>query len=107
MNYERVEYLLQFLSEEPDDVFLNYSLALEYIKAGKEREAVDLLRKVISINDKYLAAYYQLAKLLEKINPVECVTIYAKGIEMAKAMKDIKTANELTEAYNLFREDED
>lgn len=103
---ERIHALLDYLKETPDDIFLNYALALEYIKSNEAEAAAQLLRKVIAADSTYLAAYYQLAKLLENRNKEECILIYKKGIAIAQQLKDTKMLGELREAYFLFSDDE-
>ncbi len=97
---ERIEKLKTFLIQSPADCFLNHALALEYIKAGDEVNA----RKHFEINllndPTYVATYYHLAKLLERVGERDnAVSMYEQGMEQAKAAKDMHTYNELQGAY--------
>ena len=38
----RIEKILEFLSQQPQDNFLRHALALEYIKIGEDQKARDL-----------------------------------------------------------------
>ena len=97
---ERIERLMAFLKDSPHDSFLNHALALEYVKAGNE----ELARKHFEINlagfPGYVATYYHLGKLLERVGERErAIAIYEQGMEQAKAAKDMHSYNELQGAY--------
>lgn len=103
---KRVELLQQMLKETPEDLFLNYACALEKIKEGKTDDAENILKKVLSKDENYLAAYYQLGKLFEqKENISEAISVYKKGIEIAMEKKDMRTLGELEEALMIIDED--
>lgn len=104
---KRIELLLQMLKENPEDVFLNYAYALEQIKEGKQVEAEALLKKVLTIDESYLAAYYQLGKIYEQNqNSSDAISIYKKGIEKALVKKDMKTLGELEEALMIIGDED-
>jgi len=97
---DRIEKLLTFLKATPNDCFLNHALALEYVKAGDEA----LARKHFELNFNndpgYVATYYHLGKLLERTGDTTgAISIYEKGMEQAKAAKDMHSYNELQGAY--------
>jgi tetratricopeptide (TPR) repeat protein len=60
----RIDQIRQFLESDPDDVFLNFSLGMEYQSAARDDEALALYRKVISLDSRYVAAYLQAGQLL-------------------------------------------
>jgi tetratricopeptide (TPR) repeat protein len=111
MPKSRKEQLLEFLRDEPEDVFLNYAMALEHIRDSDREKAVLLLRKVLALDSGYLAAYYQLGKQMEQESREMALEIYLQGMEAAKKKKDNHAYNELRTAGNLlsgnFDEDED
>jgi Tfp pilus assembly protein PilF len=97
---ERIEKLKAYLKDTPRDSFLNHALALEYVKTGDEENA----RKHFEINlehdPAYVATYYHLGKLLERIGEREAaITTYERGMEQAKAAKDMHSYNELQGVY--------
>ena len=97
---ERIEKLLEFLKASPDDCFLNHALALEYIKTGNESEAKQLFEKNLHKDPRYIATYYHLGKLLERLGDQDAATnIYAKGMQEAKTAGDMHSYNELQAAY--------
>ncbi len=97
----RISQLQELLKTEPGDSFLNYALALEYAGSRKKQEAIVLLEKLISADENYLAAYYQLAQFLEENKETEKARIvYAKGIEIARVQANTKTLSELQSALD-------
>ncbi len=97
---DRIEKLKHFLAATPNDCFLNHALALEYVKQGDEASA-RLHFELNHTNDPaYVATYYHLGKLLERVQDTERATaIYEQGMAQAKAAKDMHSYNELQAAY--------
>jgi Tfp pilus assembly protein PilF len=93
---ERIEKLIAYLEKEPRDSFLRHALGLEYVKLGKVEEARVAFETVITTEPAYVATYYHLAKLLEKMgDSSKAMKIYEQGIAMAKAAGDNHARNEL------------
>jgi tetratricopeptide (TPR) repeat protein len=101
----RIEQLKEFLKEDPNDSFLKYALALEYMKIEENNTAKDCFLSLIAADKNYLASYYQLGKLYESLNEQQpAIEIYKKGIEIAQKSENKKTLLELQEAYNMLLE---
>lgn len=97
---ERIEKLRTFLAQSPDDCFLNHALALEYIKIGDDSKARKLFEKNLQDDEKYVATYYHIGKLLERVGEQDAaISIYEKGMQIAKAANDMHSYNELQGAY--------
>eukprot|EP00388_Colpodella_angusta_P011776 GDKJ01030025.1.p2 GENE.GDKJ01030025.1~~GDKJ01030025.1.p2 ORF type:complete len:105 (+),score=4.64 GDKJ01030025.1:3-317(+) len=97
---DRIEKLLAFLKDTPNDCFLNHALALEYIKQGNDQESKGLFEKNINTDANYVATYYHLGKLLERIGEQEqAIKIYEQGMAVAKVVNDNHSYNELQGAY--------
>ncbi len=97
---DRVEKLKSFLVLSPDDCFLNHALALEYIKADNDLEAIILFEKNLSFATDYIATYYHLGKLLERIGERDkAINIYEQGMEVCKKQNEMHTYSELHAAY--------
>jgi Tfp pilus assembly protein PilF len=93
---ERIEKLKAYLANEPADSFLRHALGLEYVKLGELEEARTAFETVVTMEPSYVATYYHLAKLLEKMgDSSEAMKIYEQGITMAKAAGDNHARNEL------------
>lgn len=96
----RIEKLQAFLKGSPKDCFLNHALALEYVKIGNEQEARKHFELNLANDVAYVATYYHLGKLLERVGEQQAaIAIYEKGMEQAKAAKDMHSYNELQGAY--------
>jgi tetratricopeptide (TPR) repeat protein len=105
MQQSRIELINAMLVKEPNDDFLNYALALEYIKENNFNKAIEIFTRLILASPQYLASYYQLGKLHESAGEKEtAVSIYTKGIEIARQQKNTKTLSELNEALTLLEE---
>ncbi|HLO69502.1 MAG TPA: hypothetical protein VK167_01450 [Flavipsychrobacter sp.] len=97
---DRIEKLKAFLNDTPNDCFLNHALALEYIKLGDDTEAKLLFEKNIGTDVNYVATYYHLGKLLERVGEQEgAIKIYEQGMAVAKTVGDNHSYNELQGAY--------
>ena len=97
---DRIEKLIAFLQQSPNDCFLNHALALEYIKIGKEEDAKLLFEKHLNNDPQYIATYYHLGKLMERTGaPQDAVRIYEEGMKQAKSANEMHTYNELQGAY--------
>jgi Tfp pilus assembly protein PilF len=97
---ERIEKLQAFLKDSPNDCFLNHALALEYVKLGDDKEAQKLFEQNLEKDPTYIATYYHLAKLQERLGEQgEAIHTYEEGMKAAKAAGDMHTYNELQAAY--------
>ncbi|MBU3713579.1 MAG: tetratricopeptide repeat protein [Ferruginibacter sp.] len=93
---DRIQKLLEFLKQSEGDSFLQHALALEYVKIGKDTEALHLFNNVIQNDPGYVGSYYQLGKLLEKMGQIEkALEIYNAGMDEAKKAGDKHSYNEL------------
>ena len=97
---DRINKILDFLKASPADCFLNHALALEYVKLGDEVNARKYFEANLLNDPSYVATYYHLGKLLERIVQTdEALKIYEEGMARAKAAKDQHSYNELQAAY--------
>ena len=101
----RIDMLLELLQKEPFDTFLNYVLGLEYIEQQDLQRAEIQLKKVVALDEDYIAVYYQLGKLFEgQLRNTEALSYYNTGLEKAKAKKDNKAINEFGEAIFMLED---
>ena len=99
----RIESLLEYLNDNPDDSFSQYALALEYDKLGNRTKSIALLEQLLMRAPDYLAGYYQLGKLYEADGKaVEATDIYERGIIVAQRQKNMKMVNELRAAIDMM-----
>jgi Tfp pilus assembly protein PilF len=93
---ERLKSLFELYNKDPNDSFVTYGIALEYISQEKFGEAEKFLLDIVSKDPDYLPAYMQLAHVKENLNKIEdAKDIYKKGIEVAKKNSDLRTASEM------------
>jgi tetratricopeptide (TPR) repeat protein len=98
-NQIRKNMLLDLLKKEPDDVFLNYALAMEMIGSSEFSKAEAQLQKTLILNSAYLPCYYQIGQLKEKLNDTNgAIEFYKQGIALAKLQNNTKAMGELNEA---------
>lgn len=98
----QIEEMLKF---EPNDSFLNYALALEYAKVNNVAKAIQLIETLLSNDENYLGAYYQLGKYYEQIQDLpKAISTYNKGIDVAKKIKNNKALGELNEALWMLED---
>lgn len=97
--------LQNMLVNEPNDVFTNYALALEYVSEADYKKAEDQFLKVLEIDRKYLPCYYQLGQLKEKTNETNiALEFYKKGLDLAKEQGNNKAINEINEAIWMLED---
>ena len=81
---ERIDSIRRMLEKDPSDVFLHYSLAMEYASAGAHEDALAEFRKCIELDEGYLSAYVEAGKSLRSAGRVdEAREMFAAGMELA------------------------
>ncbi len=96
---DRIAQLNEFLAANPTDSFLRHALGLEYLKRGDEQLACDTFINLLQTDPGYVGTYYQLAKLLEKLNRTEdAIETYKKGMIEAEKAGDRHSWGELRSA---------
>jgi tetratricopeptide (TPR) repeat protein len=91
----RIEQLIQFIEDDPEDPFNYYALGLEYSKTDKKR-ALEIFEQLIKHHKDYIPVYYQLAKLYEQMSQVtHAIQNFREGIVKAREQNDLKTLREL------------
>ena len=101
----RKELIYDMLVKEPNDVFLNYALAMEHLSTDEFKEADAQLQKVLSIKADYLPCFYQLGQVNEKLNNTEvALNYYKQGVELAKSQNNTKALGELNEAIWILED---
>ena len=95
----RIRQLLDFLKESPNDNFLRYALAQEYVKSGDKETGYDYYFGLLNDAPEYVATYYHLGKLYESDNENnKALEIYSKGIQIATNVGDQHSLSELQSA---------
>jgi tetratricopeptide (TPR) repeat protein len=106
MNEERLKKLKEWEAQKPDDAFFKYAISQEYISAGDDDEGKKYLEQLAANFPDYLATYYQLGKLYERLNERDkAIATYNKGKDVARIAGDNKTQRELNEALSQFEDE--
>lgn len=99
-NSDRLEQLLGYYHEDPNDAFTIYGIAIEYqlLDRQKAREFFEILLKE---HPDYLPTYYHVGHLYEEIEEEDlAIEIYKKGILLAEKQSNSMTLRELQNALN-------
>ena len=95
---KRLQQLIEFRADEPDDPFLKYGIALEYLSMKAPEIALPWFEDLISNHPEYVPTYYQFGKLLWELEkPEESIRILKKGIEIATIAGNHHAVGELKE----------
>ena len=94
----RLEKLLEFHAQAPDDAFTTYALALEYASSGRVEAALEWLEKTSALEPDHAYAWYQRAALLAGEDRLEeAREAVQSGLAAAERGGDAKAASELRE----------
>jgi tetratricopeptide (TPR) repeat protein len=103
MEKSRLEALREFVASNPNDSFVRYGLAQEYLRAGQLETALEEFRELLKINPNYAAAYYHCGQTLEKLGRLEeARETYRRGIEVTARTGDLHAKSELQAALDLL-----
>ena len=99
MKDNRIDSLLAFLKEDPEDSFVRFALAKEYEKIGTLKKALDTYLELKDMDPNYIGLYYHLGGLYELLNQKEeALQTYETGIAVAKKLADFHALSELHNA---------
>lgn len=86
------------LAEEPGDVFLRYSLAMELDKEGDHDASLARLGELTRDNPPYVPAFFMAAQQLVRLNRVNEARAHLRdGIDAARAQDNAHAAGEMSE----------
>ena len=99
MKDNRLELLLDMLSNDPEDSFVRYAIAKEYESLSDYQASLNHFLILKTKNPNYVGMYYHLAKLYEKQENLPlAMQIYDEGIAVAKKIPDFHALSELNSA---------
>ena len=94
----RREKIEAMLAQEPGDVFLRYSLAMELEKANENARSLQMLSELAAESPPYVPAYFMAAQQHAKLGQIaESRTVLREGIEAARRSGDAHAAGEMSE----------
>jgi len=98
MNGSRREKIERLLAEDPDDVFLRYSLALEMEAAGEWEASLSILETLGRAATPYVPALHMAARhLVRRARIAEARRALREGIEAARSQGETHAAAEMAE----------
>jgi predicted Zn-dependent protease len=82
---DRVAMLSEILSQNPNDAFARYGLAMEFSNAGEIAKALEEFGKLLDSHPDYTAGYFMAAQTLAKASRVdEAKKMLTDGIASAQ-----------------------
>lgn len=111
MEISRLDKLLEFIKNEPEDEFLKYALATEYLRLNEVEKSLFYYEDLVNNHPNYTGTYYHLGKLYEALNrKQEAIAIYEKGMQITREKRDNHAFSELQAVYREatgYEEDDD
>lgn len=102
MSKERLEQLMNFLKEGSTDPFIRYAIATEHVKLKQYDLALEFYEDLLLNNPDYIGTYYHAGKLLELLGRKDkAISIYERGMEIAKKVKNMHAFSELQGVHSL------
>ncbi|MFO0948235.1 MAG: tetratricopeptide repeat protein [Planctomycetota bacterium] len=93
---DRKAQIESLLAQSPNDTFLLYGLAMEYLKEGNAAEGIARLKHVADVNPNYPAAYFQLGQILSQQGETdEARDWLTRGVTVAQKIGDHHAAGEM------------
>src|SRR5690606_22456171 len=97
----RLQKLLDFIEKEPDDPFLKYALATEYLHVNEWEKALGYYEDLLKNHPDYVGTYYHLGKLYEQLDRrSDAIEAYTQGMAIARKAGDRHAFSELQSVYN-------
>jgi len=94
---DRIGTLAEILSQNPDDAFARYGLAMEYSKTGDLQRALEEFGKLLSAHPDYTAGYFMAAQALVSANRTdEARKMLVDGIASARRTGNQHAQSEMT-----------
>ncbi len=93
---DRVAMLSELLSQEPNNAFARYGLAMEYSNSGELDRALEEFGKLLSANPDYTAGHFMAAQTLTKAGRAEeAKQMLVSGISSAQRKGDAHAESEM------------
>ena len=93
---DRTAMLTEILSQNPNDAFARYGLAMEYSNSGQIELAMTEFGKLLAAHPDYTAGYFMAAQALAKVERTdEATKMLADGIVSAKRTGNTHAQSEM------------
>ena len=98
MAASRRDKIEAMLADDPHDVFLRYSLAMELEKEGDHQRSLEQLRGLMAETPAYVPAFFRTGQQLASLGRVnDARAVLRQGIEHARQQGDAHAAGEMSE----------
>jgi len=92
----RKQQLQEMLADEPNDPFLRYGLAMEFVSEGNDDQALRCFHQLLEMAPDYVPAYLQAAQALMRLGrSQEAGALFERGIAAARKQGDFHAAQEM------------
>jgi predicted Zn-dependent protease len=93
---DRMAMLSEILSENPNDAFARYGLAMEYSKMGSVDRALEEFKTLLAAHPDYTSGYFMAAQTLATASRIEeAKAMLADGIASAKKTGNTHAQSEM------------
>jgi len=93
--------LENFVTQNPNDAFGRYGLAMECANSGELPAAAEHFARLVAGNPLYVPTYYHYGQLLVRLEQTEeAKTILRAGMDVARQAGDMHALSELEQALN-------
>jgi cytochrome c-type biogenesis protein CcmH/NrfG len=93
---DRLAMLTEILTQNPNDAFARYGLAMEYSNQGEVQQALEQFGKLLSTHPDYTAGYFMAAQTLAKADRNDdAKEMLADGIAAAKRTGNTHAGSEM------------
>jgi len=93
----RLEQIQQMLASDPGDVFLQFSLAMEYVKLARHEDALAQFARVNEMDADYVPAYFQQAETLVALKRNgQARQVLQQGIAAAQRVGDNHAVSQMS-----------
>lgn len=96
---DRLEQLLRYHDDDPEDGFVRFAVAMEYLKLGRDGEALSWFEKLAGDQPDYVGTWFHLGRLYQRLGRREdAVRTFEEGIAHATRLRDGHARSELQAA---------
>ncbi|HEX4488827.1 MAG TPA: tetratricopeptide repeat protein [Terriglobales bacterium] len=93
---DRLAMLTEVLTQNPNDAFARYGLAMEYSSQGNIEKSLEEFGKLLSVHPDYAAGYFMAAQTLVKADRVDdAKEMLTDGIAAAQRTSNGHAAGEM------------
>ena len=93
---DRIAILSEILTQNPNDAFARYGLALEYSNSGNVEQAMQEFAMLLAVHPDYTAGYFMAAQTLAKADRLdEARKMLGDGILSAKRSGNAHAQSEM------------